>query len=267
MLATTVSLAALAAGCFDGGARSGPWYDWRVIRLEIQEMPFISGSVEMRVRHDGDGTRFETTSTARLLGARVAESSSSTLIDKDGRTLRFESRSGEDGRRYLFERGRYSVEKLSAEGDPSRPLDDWHVTSRREFELPVDPSGSPVDVYDYFGMIYALRGADLHEVGDEALLHVATSDGPVGFRVRVDESRETLRTFHDADDGTLRQVEATELRLRVAPEDPANSSEGFLRMEGETEIWVEAESKTLLQVSGKVPRVPGTIRLMLTELG
>jgi hypothetical protein len=219
------------------------------------------------VHPKGEETIFETTSTARLLGVRVAKAQSRTVIDETGRTRRFESRSGDDGRRYRFDPRGYDVEKLSADGDPDRPLESWRVTSRSSFDFPVDGSGRPADVNDYYGMIYGLRHLDLNEVGDEALVHVATTHGPVGFVVRVAETRETLRSFHDAHDGSLRELEATELRLRLTPADPSRSSEGFLRMEGETEIWVEAGSKTLLQVSGRLPHVPGTIRLMLTELG
>jgi hypothetical protein len=38
-------------------------------------------------------------------------------------------------------------------------------------------------------------------------------------------------------------------------------------MEGETEIWVERRSKTLLQINGRVPNVPGEVRLVLSEMG
>ncbi len=38
-------------------------------------------------------------------------------------------------------------------------------------------------------------------------------------------------------------------------------------MEGETEIWVEASSKTPLEIIGKVPRVPGRIQLRLVAMG
>jgi len=38
-------------------------------------------------------------------------------------------------------------------------------------------------------------------------------------------------------------------------------------MEGEVEIWVEAETGTLLEIVGKVPKVPGKVKLVLDELG
>ena len=63
-----------------------------------------------------------------------------------------------------------------------------------------------------------------------------------------------------------RTLLAREFRLAVVPADPG-SEEGFLKMEGEVEIWVEAETGTLLEIVGKVPRVPGKVRLVLAELG
>ena len=56
-----------------------------------------------------------------------------------------------------------------------------------------------------------------------------------------------------------------ELRLRLVPDDGID--EGFLAMEGEIEVWVEARSKTPIEIRGKVPKVPGTVRLLLTAIG
>jgi hypothetical protein len=38
-------------------------------------------------------------------------------------------------------------------------------------------------------------------------------------------------------------------------------------MKGETQIWVEAETKTLLEIVGKVPNVPGKVKLVLSAMG
>ena len=56
-----------------------------------------------------------------------------------------------------------------------------------------------------------------------------------------------------------------EMRLRILPEDP-ESDEGFLKMKGETELWVEARSKTVVRIGGKAPKV-GKITLVLAEMG
>ena len=116
-------------------------------------------------------------------------------------------------------------------------------------------------------MLLQLRRAALHEPGDEVLLYVATSNGPEPFLVRVGESVTDARSFTDLRDGEERTLDVRMLRLRVTPADPENSDEGFLKMEGETELWVEAESKAVLLISGKAPKIPGRIKLVLKEIG
>jgi hypothetical protein len=264
--AALVALVA-TAGCLDDEP-AGPWRDWSALRLEVEQMPLLGGSVELRLDSSGGATRFETVSEARLLGAVVAEFRTATVMDREsGRTQRFESRSKDDGRRYLFGEGDYDVEKLSADGDRDRPLADWRVTSRRQFAYPRDLGRSPLPLLDYYGMIYHLRHLDLRRSGDEALVWVATSDGPVAYRLIVAESRESIRRYRDPADRSTKESRVEELRLRVLPADPDRAAAGFLRMEGETEIWVEARSKTLLQINGRVPRIPGTVRLTLVEIG
>ena len=63
-----------------------------------------------------------------------------------------------------------------------------------------------------------------------------------------------------------KSLTAKELRLVISPGDP-EAEKGFLGMQGETEIWVEAESKTPLEIVGKIPKIPGKVRLILTEMG
>lgn len=246
----------------------GPWHDWEMLRLDVEAIPLLSGQVELR-RYIEDGrTFFETTSTARLLGAKVAEARTRSVLDEEtGRSESYESVSARSGRRFVFGETGYSIDKLIPADDASAPLAEWLIESSREFAYPEDAHGDPVEVHDYYGMILHLRDLDLDEEGDEALVHVATSNGVVGYRIVVAESREAMREFTNAKDGSTTSPELTELRLRFLPADPEQAPEGFLRMEGETEIWVESRSKTLLQVNGRVPNVPGEVRLVLSEMG
>ena len=246
----------------------GPWHDWEMLRLDVQAMPLLSGQVELHRYIEGGRTFFETTSTARLLGARVAEARTRSILDEDtGRSESYESVSSRSGRRFVFGEADYRIDKLTPAGDAEAPLDEWQIESSREFPYPEDARGNPVEVYDYYGMILHLGELDLDEVNDEVLVHVATSDGVVGYRIVVAESREAMREFVDTKDGSTNTSELTELRLRFLPADPDRAPEGFLRMEGESEIWVEQRSKTLLQINGRVPNVPGEVRLVLSEMG
>jgi len=247
---------------------TGPWSGWTRVRLDVEEMPLLSGTVELRVRSEGGKTLFETDSVARLLGAQVAETHTTSVLDpRDGRSELHESRSAGSGRRYLFGEDGYEVQRLSAEGRPERPLEEWSVTSSTDFTYPADARRESASIHDYYAMLYRLRDLDLREPGDEARIWVATSGGPMAYRVRVAESRSSSRQLLDTRAGAPRQLDLTELRLRIEPVDPERASEGFLRMEGETEIWVERDSKTLVELSGRVAGVPATIRLVLTEMG
>ncbi len=65
----------------------------------------------------------------------------------------------------------------------------------------------------------------------------------------------------------LKTLASRELRLRIIPTDPDEAPEGFLEMEGETELWVEAVSKTPVHLSGRVPRLSERVNLVLDEMG
>jgi len=245
-----------------------PWCDWSTLRLQLKSRPFLSGKVEMRLAHDQGKTVFETHTTARFFGARVAQSRTSTIIDSaTGRTERHESYSKKRGRVYVFGPDGYVVEKLRPRAGSSRSEEDWETYRRAEYAYPVGDDGAPVPVFDYYGMLLQLRRAALHEPGDEVLLFVATSDGPRPFRVQVGESSSNPQTFTDLRSGEERTLNVRMLRLRVIPADPEETDEGFLKMEGETELWVEAESKAVLVLAGNAPKIPGRIKLVLREVG
>jgi hypothetical protein len=216
--------------------------------MRANSIPFFTGELEMRRSTSAGKVTLETSSTARLFGAKIAHSESVSILNgATGRSESYESFSKKRGRRYEFGGGGYTVEKLRKQEDGS-----WNTESRKEFPYPTSSDGSKIDVFDYFGMLLYLDRVELRETGDEVVLHVATSKGPQPYRILVGEER---------------VQDVRELRLRVIPADPENAKEGFLKMEGETELWVEAESKTPLLLSGKNPKIPGRIKLVLSEIG
>jgi len=245
-----------------------PWTDWSTLRLRVKSGPFISGSVEMRLEHGQGRTVLETSTTARFFGAKVAQTRTSTRIDPEtGRTERYESFTKKRGRVYVFGPDGYVVEKLRPRPGSPRRSEDWESYWRREYPYPVGDDGAPVRVFDYYGMLLQLRRSALNEPGDEVLLHVATSSGPKAFRVLVDSSDSGSSSFIDLRSGEQRTLDVRMLRLRVIPADPGEADEGFLKMEGETELWVEAGSKAVLLLSGNAPKIPGRIKLVLREIG
>jgi len=263
-----LAAAGLLTACATASQTPGPWESWKTLRLKARAMALFSGRVDMELRDEGGKRHLETRTVARFFGARIAQSRTSSILDAStGRTERYESISKKRGRRYVFGDRSYRVEKLKPTRGADRPLDDWEVQWQGEFAYPTTESGATVAVFDYYGMLLQLRRLDLHDDGDEATIHVATTKGPTAFRIVVAESREGEQSFVDPNNGGKRTLATRELRLRIIPADPEQGEEGFLDMEGETELWVEAESKTLLRLSGKIPKVPGRVHLVLAEMG
>lgn len=253
------------AACVDAPEAQSPWHGWTTLRMKARSVPLLRGRVELRLSEDVGGRRLETSTSASFIGATIARSETMTLLDSvSGRTKEYRSQSSRKGRRYTFGEQGYVVEKLrrAKQGD-----DVWEVTSTKEFPYPrSDDSGPERRLYDYYGMLLDLGAAALDAPGDETTLHVATSKGPQAYRIRVEEARLGERAFKDLKTGQMTKLPAREFRLTVAPADP-KAAEGFLNMQGDLEIWVEAETKTLLEIVGKVPKVPGKVKLVLSAMG
>jgi len=258
-LAATLAAATLTAA--DPGLRLD---GWRTLRMTAHKMLFFSGAIEMRVRSNEEGRRvLETRTVARFMGARLTDSQTTSVLDPEtGRPLLHTSVSGKHGRIFRFDDTGYSVQKLKPADDRDAPLDRWEIRSTERFDYPADAT-----VYDYYGMILGLHDAGLRKPGDRASFWVATSDGPKAYRVQVAEARTRERRIEDLRDGSDRSVSLRELRLRIAPEDPTEDDEGFLKMEGETELWIDARSGTLVELNGKVPKVPGRVQVVLDSIG
>lgn len=229
----------------------------------------------------------------------------STMDRKTGRPLEFlDVRPGKKAERWRFmdDAVEHAVLKPH-QGRDKDPVERWKVMKTEVLkgvdpQAPVKPAGSsaterevsPVSmtgpasegseggsrapsaaassrwIHDYISMIVRLKDLPLTKVGDEATVRVMTSRGPAPMRVRVGESRTTRRTIADLATGKSTRVEMNELRLRVTPLAGSSSdTRGFLNMEGETELWVDAATRTLTEISGNVPKVPG--RVVITFAG
>jgi hypothetical protein len=259
-----LSFVRFAVACVDAQEAVSPWESWDTLRLKARSAPLMRGSVELRVSEGAEGRRLETSTRASFLGATIARSQTTTLLDATtGRPKESHSYTKKKGRRYVFGPSGYTVEKLrptrSDDGDEA-----WEVTTTREFTYSEDDATTPL--FDYYGMLLHLGDLGLDTPGDEVTLRVATSKGPQAYRLSVSDMRTGERVFTDLTTGEKTTLPTREFRLAVVPADP-ESEEGFLKMEGEIEIWVEAETGTLLEIVGKVPKIPGKVKLVLAELG
>jgi hypothetical protein len=267
-LVCLLGLALIAGQAGANEAAASPWRTWQTICLRARSIPFFTGNLKMRLNSGSGNALLETESTARFFGARIAHSKTVSVIDLEtGRPEKYESYSRKRGRRYIFGERSYTVEKLRPPADRGSIPQRWVVHSRNEFAYPETAEGTSVDVFDYYGMLLRLRSIALKKTNDEVTMHVATSKGPQAYHIRVSDVRSSLRRLTDLRTGEKRSLPVRELRLRITPADPEQADEGFLEMEGEVELWVEAGSKTPLLLSGKIPKIPGRIKLVLTEMG
>lgn len=262
VLLTACSLLAMARP----SARARLWDSWRELRLEASKALFLTGKISFRLTPGEGSDVLETSTLGKFMGFELARSRTRSVIDRaSGRPLEYTSFSKDSGRHYLFDDEGYTVRKLRAVRGFDAPLEDWTITAERRFAYPRGEDGKPVAVHDYYGMFLALAAAELQRPRDSARFHVATSDGPREFEVTVGEVRTGERSFRNLRQDTRVRQRVRAFRLRVTPTDPEGADEGFLNMEGETELWVEASSKTLLEVSGKVPNV-GRVRISLAAI-
>lgn len=265
--------ALLALGCLGQADEGDVWRDWSRLELKARAFP-LTGRVQMTMARDDGGDVFETHTIARVFGVKIADSNTTSVLDPTtGATRSYTSRSSKRARRFVFDAGGYSATKFKPGAGEDGAVqgtgefEGWHVVEERRFERPVDESGAALPIYDYYGMLMRLASEPLHETGDEVTLWVATNDGPMPYTIRIGEAARDEFEWTDAVTGEERRETLHAFRLRIQPADPENADEGFLDMEGETELWVEAGSKTLLHLSGKVPKVPGRVELSLDTLG
>lgn len=247
-----------------GGDAPTDWGAWERLELRARAAMFLSGSVEMRWGA-AEGERQLTTETqARFLGATIARSSTLSRLDADdGRVIEYVDRQRDRARRYRFDNDGYTAEKLKPGDDPEAPLDAWRVVLSERYDYPLDDDGRPVEVRDYYSTLFRLDELPLERGGDSCTVWVATSDGPQPYRLSLGEPREVRLKLRLDGERKRRRVELRQLRLRVEAADPERASEKFLGMQGEVEMWVEADSKTLVEIVGKVPKVPGLVTLEL----
>jgi hypothetical protein len=131
------------------------------------------------------------------------------------------------------------------------------------------PAADPSSwVHDYIAMIVRLHDLPLRKMGDEARVSVLTSKGAAPMRIRVAEERDVRRDLTDLASGKPTSATFHELRLRVTPlAGSPSDTKGFMNMEGETELWVDAATRTLMEISGEVPKVPGRVDINIAGYG
>ena len=290
-LAVLLTALALAPWLAPRAARGGtsPLEGWTRLRYTTNKLVVFSGELSMERTQSGDKTTVRTESRAKLFGSQLVDTwSVSTMDRKSGKPQSFlDVRPRKKAERYTFGETGILRETLKPRKDaPEEPFEKWRVSKKETLPLEAKSATSPASVttttppaggasqtsepsrwvHDYIAMIVRLHDLPLRKTGDEATVRVLTSKGAVPMRVRVSEERNVSRDLKDLVSGKTTSVSFHELRLRVTPlAGSPSETRGFMNMEGETELWVDADTRTLLEISGEVPKVPG--RVVITMAG
>ncbi len=244
------------------------WRTWTELELKAGAALFLTGRVALSDRTTGDARTIATSTRARFLGATIARSETETRIDaKTGRTLSFVEIQPRRARRYTFGPESYRVEKLKpGEAGAEAPLERWDVVWSAEYPFAGGPTCGDAPIYDVFSLLLRLGELPLDRRDADCAVWVATSDGPQAYRIRLGARERAVRRIAVGPDARPRDVPVDEAVLLVDAVDPEKADETFLGMKGETEIRVEADSRTLLGIEGKVPGVPGRVVLAVDAL-
>jgi hypothetical protein len=147
-------------------------------------------------------------------------------------------------------------------GRREAPLREWTRTGKTRWERPEEGEHRP-PIYDFYALVGALDRFPVGTVGDHLDLWLATSSGPLPIRVKVIDRRRRSREIVDLARGRTRRVTLEELRIRLKPlSDDPDKVKGFLAMQGEIELWIEARSHMLLEIRGRVPHLGEVVVLL-----
>jgi len=239
--------------------------DWNVLRFETGPYFMFTAVVELRRTVQSGFLLLETTTTGRRAGSRPVENRTRTTIElASGRLVETCKLSRAKCTRYRYEDGRYVVEFLAA-AETFEECAAGTVRSSRTFTLPLGGAGrGPVQAMDFAAMVYGLTRQPLHATGDTTTQWLTTSTGPREVRISVAEERSSRRTCRDLDLRRYRTVNTRELLVRITPVDREPRRTGFMGLMGPTSIWIDADTRTPLEVDGRLPNLPGHLELDLT---
>ena len=244
---------------------TGFLHHWNILRFETGPYFMFTAAVELRRSESAGLLVLETGTMGRRAGSLPVENRTRTIIDPDsGAMVETCKLSSSKCTRYRYENGLYLVESMPP-ADSFKEAENGQIRTSWSFSLPLDESGrGPVQAVDFAALVYGLSGQPLFTTGDTVTQWLATSTGPREVKIRVAEEREYRRTCRDLNLKRYRTVNTRELLLRITPTDPEPRREGFMGLMGPTSIWIDAETRTPLEVDGRLPNLPGHLELDLT---
>ncbi|MBI4161140.1 MAG: hypothetical protein HY509_01680 [Acidobacteria bacterium] len=222
---------------------------------ELQELSSPAGPIP--------AVLLATESRMSLFGVpRVATRTSSYLRPPDYRSLEFiEVKEGRSAKRLLFQGGACrQVRTRPPRGRENLPVTEWEVYEDEELPLLL-PGGEPLPegtaLHDSYALLFLASRTDWEGAGGGGEFVVVSRGRPLRVAMRPGRRHETIRRIRNLSTGETLSRQLKEREVILAPVGDGGEETGLLAMRGEVEVWVEEGSGALLEVSGKIPDVPG----------
>jgi len=242
------------------------WKNWRVLKFTTGPYLMFTASVEIR-RWEGAGLLvLDTTTTSHTAGNSTQENHTRTTIDQTtGQVIETWKISDSRCTRFLYSEDRVTIEVLALKETTEATVEAADVLSRWTYAIPLDPtSGKPSPIIDFAALIIQLPNEPLFAVGQSTNHWLATSNGPQEVKVQVIQERDNVRTCEDLRDHRQRCIKTKELLLKISDRSVKPDNNGVVGMAGPVWLWVEAGSRTPLEIDGRLPHLKGHLELGLS---
>ena len=156
------------------------------------------------------------------------------------------------------------------DGEDRQAYSEWSDIVDKFIAFPTG-LGADVVVTEAAALLYAVPAADLDAVGDKVLMHVYSRGqvNPVDVMVAGQEKIRVdyVEAKRDGERSVSQEVDA--LRVTLRPHLPGPHLEGssfkLLGLEGDVDLYLDPDSRALLQVTGKI-KIAGSVQLQLRRV-
>ena len=246
----------------EAAARAPVLRGWTRLVLEGRKFFVARGRSVIERRRAERGTQpteeVRVVSTARVLGRSLSRHQVTSRSLAGGRLLEWVEVDGKGrARRGRLEPGSLVVTRFRRPDEGQGALG-WLLDRRRRLAVPA--AWDELPAIDPYGLLGRLAVATAAGRGKIQLL---TRRGTVEVVYRVGAPRRERWRLQDEDSSRRRHDELSVRRVELVPSRQGGRT--LFDMEGPLELWIEEGSGALLKISGRSPKMRGTITLRLTS--
>jgi hypothetical protein len=244
------------------------WKSWTTLKFTTHPYLLFTAGVEIRRREGAGLLALDTATSSHATGNSPQVNRTRTTVDQTtGRLIETWKISDSGCTRFLYSEDHVTVEVLAPKETPESTAEAADVLSRWKYPIPLDPtSGRSSKILDFAALILQLPNEPLFAVGQSTHHWLATSTGPQEVKVQVIQERNNVRTCQDMRVDKQRTLQTKELLLKISDRGVEPENKQLVGMAGPVWIWVEAESRTPLELDGRLPHLKGHLELGLSGI-